>query len=507
MATQRIPLVGSLINRNADPSSFLTKDQFFTNCYPEIVKNPITGTGRVYLYKRLGFTGASVSGVAKGSYGCVVWTGKADNTSPILLSFQKTGGTSTQVFNQTTQVGGDIANTDTCVSLSETVISTTSNLAGIFVDSGTQLFEAWFFPEGGAWTQITDGDFPPNLGTPEPLAYWSAPAHMDGYMFVMTRNGKIWNSDLNSLSAWTANSYLTMQSYPDGGVGVARYRNLLVGFGTRSIEFFQNTGNATGSPLTVIPSATRRVGAYALPGNQITILTVGDNVYWIGVNADSGRKGIYRLNGYDPQKISSPYIDKILNDAASFGQIITIYGSFQMHGMGHVAFGAGAGTSLMYCYCIDADFWWIYDSPTTKAPTAIASTVTNTADAVTKFNINGSTKTFTGAGTTFTDDGAAYTQTVQTEPIDMGTLKSKTWDRLRIVGDTQASGTLSISWSDDDFANFSTPVTIDLTSWDAMGDGITGLGASRRRIWKITHSANTPNRLTDIELDYTVGPN
>ena len=502
--TQRIPLVGSLINRNANPSSFATKDQLFVNCYPEIVRNPITAAQRVYLYKRLGYTNSAIAGLSSGSFGGTVWSGKADGTAPILLSFVKSGGTNTQVFNGTSQVGGDIATTNNCLALTETMVSTTSNLVGYFVNSGSSLYEAWFFPESGAWTKISDADFPPNLGTPEPLAMGCGPAFMDGYMFVMTTNGKVWNSDLNSVSAWTANSYITAQSSPDGGVGVARYKNLIVAFGAKTIEFFQNTGNPTGSPLTVVANATIRIGASnsvssgTISTNWNCILPYGDTIYWIGVDGASGRKSVYRLNGFTAQKVSTPYIDKLLNELNGPGAPRSFAGAMLAHGMSHIVMVDQSG-SIMYCYCVDTDFWWQFTSPN-PSPSCVVSDGNTT-----KLSSIGSTFNGTVAQSTFTDSGAAFTQTVQTEPLDFGTMRRKSWLALRVVGDIQSStSNISISWSDDDYATFSTPVTIDMSSLADMNSGISRLGQSRRRAWKLTHAANTPNRMEAIEITFTV---
>ncbi len=508
MPTIRIPLVGSLTNRNDRPPS--TKDQQFINCFPEVVRNPITGQGKVYLNKRTGFSFSStfVSG-GVGSYGSVLWTGNSAAISPPVVSFYDSGFSRTSVWDAQgsgTQIGGNIANTNACLSLSETMVSTTSNLVGYFVDSGTSLIEAWFFPQGGAWTQITDADFPPNIGTPEPLATASGPVHMDGYMFVMTNNGKIWNSDINSVSAWTASSYITAQASPDGGMGLARYRNLIVAFGKNSVEFFENRGNATGSPLSSIPSATIRVGCVQFNKVYRSILNVGDTVYWIGVETGSHRIGIYRLNGYQAEKVSTPFIDKILNDNSQ-NLILGFAGAMTMHGQTHIYMFSGS-LNYSYVFCPDTNIWWINLTLDNQQPLSIVgSNISDTSSGLYSYYVNNQNaqvaSTLQGS---FTDDAQAYTMTVRTDNIDHGTMNRKFYERIRVVGDIQSSASnISISFSDDDFATFSTARTIDMSSHSAMAMGLTRLGSARRRSWKLEHSANTPCRLEAIEIGYVKG--
>jgi hypothetical protein len=508
MPTLRIPLFGSLINRNANPSSFNTKDQWFINCFPELVRNPISNSGRVFLYKRFGFSAAAVTGATRGSYGHVTWSGKADGTSPPLLSYLKTGGTNTMVFNATTQVGADIGTTSDCVSLTETIVGTTSNLVGTFVNSTTGLFEGWYFPEGGAWTKIASAAFPPNLGSPEPLVVGSGPVHMDGYSFWGTVNGKIWNSDQNSVSAYTANSYLTDQSYPDGLVGIGRYKNLIVAFGSQSISFYQNTGNPTGSPLTIVSNTTTRIGSIPVTGGSpyTRILSVGGTIYWIGQEAESGRKGVYRLNGYTPEKVSNPFIDKYINDSTL--NAFHICGAFSMYGMIHVAFDfaiAGSGTTVIPCFCVDTSQWWIFSPGITNSyPDSIEGT-----GKTSQFSCNGGAdkgKVFTSAQSSFTDDATAFTQTVQTQPVDFGTTNRKFFERIRPVCDVQTSASaLLIEYSDDDYATWKTWGTIDLSVQAEIDRGLVGGGSGRRRAFRLKHSANTPNRMEAVDVTYSQG--
>lgn len=502
MQTKRIPLVGSLTNRGYDSST--TKDQFFTNCYPEVVKNSVTGSGSVFLHKRVGSSVSTGPAVQSFPPSCI-WSGNSAYAKPGVFAFSG-GGTGVEVWSTApAQIGADIVTTGTgnCYSLTETSINGVGNLVAIVSDAG--VLETWFFPQGGAWTQLTDGDWPPNLGTPEPMV--GEPAFLNNRMFQMTLNGKIWNTDINSLSAVTASAYSTAQSYPDGGCGIARYKDYIVAFGMRSIEFFQDAG-LTPSPLQSIGNAVHRIGAVqpgssSFPGVGVrTILPVTDTVYFFGISADTGRVGVYRLNGFQPEEVSNAAVSRLLEM-----QILGFAGAFTMHGMTHVMLQAINLDKYNLCYCQETGQWWRFYMDGINVPVLGIVGGISIGDDV-QFVANNTAGLIYRTGraefATFQDNSQAYTQTVQIGPLDMGTDKRKFYTELRIIGDTQsATSNVDVSWSDDDGVTFSTARSIDMSQ---RVKRTTRLGASiGSRIWKLTHAANTANRMQAVEIDYTVG--
>jgi hypothetical protein len=492
VAKLRIPLVGSYINRNPNAALADAKDQQFINCFPEVVKNQITGQQGIWLNKRQGTAAsADVASGATGSYGALVWTTNSAAVAPAVFSFLKTGGTDMQFFNTAgTQIGGDVTDTQACLSMEETDISGTGNITAVLDDGG--VLEAWFFPEGGAWTQITDGDFPASI-TP-------AHAHMDGYMFVMTEGGRLYHSDLNSLSAWTSTAFISANSFGDNGVGCARYKNVIAGFGDYSTEFYYNAGNSIGSVLSRIENATLRVGAVRnTTGRGTAIRSLLNTVYFIGNNADTGSRGIYRLNGMQAEKISNSGIDKLVAN----GAIRSIAGAFSLLGMSHVAF-SGGGTSLL-CFCVDTGHWWTFTPAGSLTVGAMLGTVDSNSYSKSYFSTvtNAKIYTFDPNSPVWQDNSSAYTMTVQTDNMDCGTNKLKLWDRIDVDFERQSStSNLAVSYSDDDGANFSTPINIDMSTEQSW---LTALGASPKRIWRFTHASNTGSRIRAVEIDYTVG--
>lgn len=497
MATLRIPLVGSITNRKPDAALSDTTDQQFINCFPELVKNDLTGKSELILNKRWGSTASSdVSSGASGFYGSLAWnpSGPA-STADAVFPFLKSGGTSTAVFNQSaSQVGGDINPSSGTLAMGTTQISGTNNLTLASQNSGNpsaSQVEMWFYPSGGAWTKITDTDFP-TFATP-------SHAHKDGYMFVMSANGSIHNSDPNSLSSWSAGNYISLTNGGGLGGGLVAYRDYIVGFSNRSTEYFYNAGNAAGSVLKRVNDGVIPIGCMTQT-NALTapsFRVIGDSIYLIGLSADAAVAGIYKVIGTNFEKISNAAIDRLV----AVGRVNFIVGAIQMWGKTHILFG---GSTILACYCPEMKFWWYLTGGGTQIFMSTASRYIN-GTPISYFVAFGDSKVYTFSGAVWTDNAVAYTMTVRTGNLDLGTRRKKFFESLSLIGDSQTStSTVNVSYSDDDYVSFTSSRPIDMNI--VPSPRLTRLGASRRRAWQLTHSAATPCRLATMEIDYTVGP-
>lgn len=142
--------------------------------------------------------------------------------------------------------------------------------------------------------------------------------YLDGTYYVMTPDGDIKGSEINDPTTWSALNSIQCQAEPDGGVALFRMLNLIVAFNTTSTEFFYNAGNPTGSPLLPYTSSFIEVGCAAAN----SVAPTDNTLYFVGVTKQKGR-GVYRFAGTSPEYVSTPYIDRILNqddmaDVSSF---------------------------------------------------------------------------------------------------------------------------------------------------------------------------------------------
>lgn len=445
-----------------------TKDQRFVNCFAEKVVNPYTGKVTIYTVKRPGF--ASSMTPQSGSIGTaiLIWTGSA---SKIISAF---GNVNSTLYNSAASLG---TITGKCTGLTETFVG--ANVATVVASSSDST--AWYYDVPTAVvTKIVDVDYPGNAGETMVGGF----ASMDGYLFQMDAKGRIWNSDLNSATAWTAASFVSANSYPDAGVAVVRSGNKILAMGTESVQFYFNNPNGTGalSPLTRIESMTLKIGCVS--ADAITQL---DNaVYWVGSSAQSGFS-VYQFDN-TVSRISTPEIEAILIIA---GAGATSLSSIKFYGRSFVIVTAGTVT---FVYCVEEKAWheWNSTTPLWYKCAGISSGSSQVSYSVSNVSTSGKVFTINPTSYTFQDNGVAYSAIVQTSQFGEGNRKTR-WDYIQLTGDTQTSTSpLVISKSDDDYATSQTLGTVDLS---LPLPRLNRCGAAYRRAWIFTHSANTPMRL------------
>ena len=499
----RVPLVGTMYSRTLSSASgsssssgivgvgvvgimivgYLVasgKDQRFVNAIPEKITNSLTKQETFYVSKRPGF--ALLNTPATGNTGTAihVWSGQGSGDK-VISAF---GATNSTIYDSTTSLG---TTTGVVNFISDVLVGTTANLL-----MTTRSNSAYFYPTGGALTSISDVDFPGNVAGETITGNF---ANLNGYAYIMTISGRIYNSDLNSLSAWTASSYLSAQMSPDAGLGVIRYKDQIMAFGKESIEFFQDVGNPTGSPLKSTSQGYINIGCIS----QYTYSTFDDTVVWLGSSAESGI-GLYMLNGFQPVKKSTPWVDAILattNSANLYLNCIKLVGK---------SFVVITSTSdnRTYIYSIEDDMWheWSSTSILWQHMSGIA-TGTKYIYAVTEQTTSGKVFIINPSSMVFQDDSINFTVTIQTNKLDGGTSRRKFLSKLRLVGDIQSSATsVGVAWTDDDYVTNSTPRNVDLANADAY---LSACGSFKRRAFILTYSGANALRLEAIELELGQG--
>jgi len=452
-----------------------TKDQRFVNCFTERVVNGFTGKTTLYLVKRPGFAASMTPQSGSIGTALLIWTG---NAQKIISAF---GATNSSIYDSTTRLVTN--NTDTTVitgkatGIVETELSGTATL---YISSSDNT--GWYYQPSGTVTKISDAGFPGNNGFT--LAGFGAA--MDGYMFQMTTDGKLCNSDVNSIVNWTATSFVTANSYPDMGIGCVRKGDKIMAFGTESIQFYYNAGNASGSPLSRIEPMTMKIGCV----HADAVCTVGDTVFWAGSPPEGGISIHSYGAGY--QRVSTPEIDSILTLAGTTN-ITLATGSW--YGRHFVVVRAGANS---FCYCVEEKAWFELSSPTPLwyKSSGVSSGSPQLNYWVSNQSTSGKIYVINPASLVFEDDGVAYTATVQTSLLGEDSRRTF-WHSLGLEFDVQSTtSTLTVSSNDADYGEGETVVrgTIDMS--ETSPRPIRRLGAAYRRAYILTHSANTPMRIS-----------
>jgi len=459
------------------------KDQRFVNCFTETVTNPFTGQKTRYLVKRPGFAASGLTPQA-GSIGneILIWTGAS---SKIISAF---GATHSSIYDSATQLATNNADTTKITglarSITETDLSGTATITIASTDS-----TAWYYQTAGTVTKIADADFPGNAG----FTTVGGIAHMDGFAFIMDTRGRIWNSDVNSVTAWTSTSFISANSYPDAGRGVIRLGTYIVAFGSDSVQFFRNAGNISGSPLERVEPMTLKIGC--ISSDAITEVT--GTIFWAG-SGPQGGIAIYTHNGSTAQRISVPEVESALLLAGTSNISLA---ATKFYGRSFVLVQA---STLTYAYCIEEQAWheWASTTPLWYKSAGVSSG-TQVTYAISKSSTSGKIYIINPAALTFQDDGVAFFAIAQLarigEPYQL-----TTWDEINIDGDTEPiSSIVSISASDNDYVSSSVLGTIDLNVVPRLP--LRRMGSAFQRSWILTNSTNSPMRIKDLVGRKTMG--
>ena len=454
--------------------------------------NPTTGARRWKAVKRPGFGAADP--IATGT---AIYTVTPPGSS--VVGIIKTGTNTIRGFFGTTEDGSDTTVTGSSGSsrMKEFTDSSGTPTWAVTVAAATANRKSFLYTTGGGLVQITDAEFPNGVVTGQP-------AFLDGYLFWMTFDlGRIYNSDLNAPTAYTSTGFLTTTS-GDRGCGLANYKDKILAIGSNYIEFYENVGNPTGSPLQQIDQI--RIVDYGAGTGSANgdlshrYLSALDSFFWINNRSNNSGPGVYMLEGYRPKKISNQYIDMSLADDAN----AFIAGTGSIFGLNYLFVSS---TSLM-AYCFETGTWTTWET-TTIFGVLNSHIVPSAGELANPFALylyvvdsryQLDTGSLSVSTISYTDNDVAYSAIIQTRPIDFGTNNRKRLNRLTLIGaDSRETSTCGISWSDDDGQNWSTARNVDMN--DARPT-LTRLGAFRRRQFRFTNSSDAPQELEAMELDY-----
>ena len=174
----------------------------------------------------------------------------------------------------------------------------------------------------GVLTAITDSHFPQTATT---VTFLSG-------RFVVEKPGtrEFYESAALDGLNWTYLSlpiYGTKEQYSDALLAVENLNGVLVLFGTRTMEFWQDSGLSP-QPFQLISGTTQVIGLVSI----ISLATVGANLLFLGSTAQ-GSRAVYSLNGYTPKRISTPEVEDVLNTLADTYDISTMAAiAYSAHG-------------------------------------------------------------------------------------------------------------------------------------------------------------------------------
>lgn len=462
----RLPLMGAYSNRDSSGN----KDQRFINMFPETRKVDQLENTKIFITKRPGLTTYKDFGNGEGR-GLAYFRGKfyviVGNT------VYEDGATPTAKITLTGSTGP------------VGMIQANSTSLGdyLFICDGTS---AWIIKQDGTTASITDVNFP----TP----HAPVPTFIDGYI-CLAKGSDVYTCKLDNPLVWPVDSFLSAEMFPDAIVALARQNNQVVVMGHSSIEFFYDAANAAGSPLSRNDSTTIQMGVaapYAVYQNEQFCIYISAS--------ESGGRAAWIIKGFQPQKVSDEYIERIL-DAETDMTDCRGYGIRTKGHMFYVINLKSLGRTLVYD--VDEKLWHEWSSNTAGSHTVYAY------DYLADTGIGAAHVLHSSNGTVYkvdptsnTDAGTAIISSITTNKYDMDSYHRKFMHSLKLVGDSYTDNTVSFYWTDDDYQTWSNEKQIN------MNDDFPAfqrLGVFRRRAFKFVHTADNALRLESVEVEFTEG--
>jgi hypothetical protein len=398
--------------------------------------------------------------------------------------------------------------------------------------------------------QIVDGDYPANT--------CRGVVFLDGRFFAMSIAGEIYQSDLDNAASWSALGFIQSQIDPSDGVFLTKVGSYIVAMKEWSTEFFYDAANPTASILAPIQNAANQLGC----ASDGSVQDLGGRIIFMSQTRNGFGRSIYVLAGTDPQKISTPNVEKILDtdDLATVYSWVAQVGSHSLYAVTLVT----SQVTLVYDFSTQqwSFFTYLTVSGAAKTVTAVsaAGTVTvashgfSDSDIVKLSSTNASfdgwhvvtnvtTNTFDiqATGTAFSGSGSAqkYTETYfpavssvrsngrqymqdastgglyefsQSAYIDyvgaiaarIRTPKLDTGSATpKFMGSAELIGDkidsqVVLRYTDDDYETYSTARPIDLS---VSRSRVRRLGNYNRRSFEILHVGNALLRLEALEIE------
>ena len=335
---------------------------------------------------------------------------------------------------------------------------------------------AYNYDDSNGLVQVTDGDYPAT--TVRGCAY------LDGTTYVMNSTSNIQGDNFNDQTSWDPLNLIVAQIEPDQAMCLAKQLVYVVAIKTVSTEVFYDAGNGTGSPLGPVQGSKMGVGAISAE----TVAQCGDDLAWVGLTSEGHFQVMY-MSKVHGEVISTPPIERYME-----GLDFSVSYSFSAHLAGHryyVVTAKNSNVTLVFDLTTGSWYFWT-DSNGNYFP--IVSATYSGGKPLFQHESNGNL--YTMDPNFYQDDGQPFLFSLFTANVDGGVRSKKTCALVKIVAD-QSNMNVNVSWSDDDYNNFSTPVVVNLfQDSPQFQDG----SSFYKRAYNITTTDNFRLRLKALNL-------
>ena len=361
--------------------------------------------------------------------------------------------------------------------------------------------------------QIADSDFPASLA--------GGVVELNGRCYVLDRSSTLYNSASDDPTSWGALDFISAERSKDSNVFITKHHDHIVVFGQRTIEFFYDNANPTGSPLSRRSDVFYNVGAMGYD----SVYTDGDVIYFLSREGVDGW-GFYKLENFNLIKISKSWLDAALD---RWMQVLPrmVYLS-EMQGQGKrlilLNFVDRASNTISTMTYATGEATLAYDVDSgmfSLISTALYTTNTSLFPVMGAGSFRNEVVPATGNNRYIFPDGEIYTMdddandSTTPESVDIkirtgwqdgGTNKYKYCRSLEVVGNAADDVTLTLSYSDTSNldASYTVSRTVSLLA-DYAKRKLTRLGRFVRRNFQLSATVTDDVRLSAVELEIGLG--
>jgi hypothetical protein len=453
------------------------KDEDYVNVFLEKTQSKSAEDKRTFITKRAGvreLVPATANTVVRGS---IFWV----DQGLLVYSCNR----NVYVFNFVTNVVTTLVN----------VFTTTSGVVG-FVEyqyengttaiigvDGTNLIK---IDTALAVTTCVDPDLP--------VPHQPYPIYLDGYVFIIkSSTADIYGSDLNDPMSWDPTNFITAEMEADSLLRLEKLNNYIMAFGSETIEYFWDAGNATGSPLQRNDTPIKYI-------TDITgIARFQNSLFFIG-RQRNGDMQVFKATDFKVEPISSPTISRFLNSTSGdFSGWYSNVIAFQGH-----SFYCITAAGYTYIYDMDTELWTRLSYQAQQSfPIYKSLSLTNNLAFRCIFVFPDSDLWYKFDETLYQDVNVDFPCTIVTEATNFGTMYRKTMSCITMIADRPpVDANLLVQWTDDDYQSYNTGVSTNLNQ-DLPS--VRRLGSFRQRAFKLSFSNNTLFRIQSMIADINKG--
>jgi hypothetical protein len=164
-----------------------------------------------------------------------------------------------------------------------------------------------------------------------------------GFWFFNT-DTIVFSSDADSEIGFTATSFGTAEVNPDPIQAVTKSNGQFYAIGTETIQPYSGSGGS-GFPISTIPTATVNRGMSSRFG-----FTHADNDFFFIGGGDQQEAAVWRFNGGNPVKISTPAIDHVIQEETNQSIQNTFAWSYMVEGEEYVGISFNTKTFVYQIY-------------------------------------------------------------------------------------------------------------------------------------------------------------